>query len=324
VSRAAAVVIGVALAGCGSFEDGAIVIDLRAIAMVATPPEQVFAIDPANPTAITPDEVQVCGLVADPEHRDLEWRMIACPLQRDLRCTDLEAPFVVVDAVEERNDLGLVGQLGCATIPGGGPLTDIVRYTLENDALQGFGGVDINVSLRVAPVGATDDEAVFAGKSVRFSAKLPAERVANRNPVISEILVQVDRGQGFDEPLTLGTGGCLGPSGRLAVSPGDVVKFAPRAVDGSVESYVVPTFEGGSRTFTETLSYQWLATAGSWSRDRTGGPRDNAGNPAAVSTEWRAPDVPDGADVRLVDLWVLQHDERGGADFVESCIVVTR
>jgi hypothetical protein len=37
---------------------------------------------------------------------------------------------------------------------------------------------------------------------------------------------------------------------------------------------VVPTFEGGSRTFTENLRYQWLATAGSWSRAETGGPRD--------------------------------------------------
>ena len=318
--RAALALCG--LVGCGSFEDPAIVIDLRAIAMAAHPPEQVVVVDPANPTAVDFTQIQVCGLVADPDHRSLEWRMTVCPPSRDLRCDDLEAPFVVIDDIAQRRDRDLVGRIGCGIIPGDAVLTSIVRYTIEQDALQGFGGVDLNVSLRVAPLGASDDEAVFAGKAVRFSAKVPEERVANTNPVIGEILVQVDRGSGFGDAQSLRSGACLNPGGRLEVSPGDVVKLAPRHLDGSEETYVVPTFEGGSRTFTETLRYQWLATAGNWSRDQTGGPRDPAGNPAAVSTEWRPPGLEAGQLARHVDLWIVQRDERGGAAFLEACVVV--
>lgn len=319
--RALVVAVGV-LAGCGSFEDPAIVIDLRAIAMTASPPEQVVAIDPANPLAVSFDAVEVCGLVADPEHRALEWRMIACPPSRELRCTDLAAPYLVADEVRVQSDPRAVGQVVCATIPGGAPLAAMVRYAIEHDALQGFGGVDLNVSLRVGPVGASDDEAVFAGKAMRFSAQLPAERVANTNPGIGEIVLQVDRGAGYEDPVTLRTGACLDPDDRLEVAAGDLVKFAPRPLDGSEETYLVPTFEGGARQFTETLRYQWLATAGSWSRDQTGGPRDSAGNPPAISTEWRAPGLAAGEALRLVDLWVVQRDERGGAAFVEACLVV--
>ena len=100
------------------------------------------------------------------------------------------------------------------------------------------------------------------------------------------------------------------------------MKLAPRPLDGSEETYVIPTFEGGARTFTENLRYQWLSTGGNWSRYETGGPRDNAGNPAAVSTEWRPPQLDAGEEVRLIDLWIVQRDERGGASFVESCIAV--
>ena len=43
--------------------------------------------------------------------------------------------------------------------------------------------------------------------------------------------------------------------------------------EGVREDYVVPTFDGGSRMFTESLTYQWLAGDGEWSRSRTGGCR---------------------------------------------------
>lgn len=316
--------LAAALAGCGEFEDPAIVRDLRPIMMFATPPEQVVAIDPANPTAVSFDGFQVCGVVGEPDHRPLEWRMVACPPQRDLRCTDLDAPFIVVDDIAQRRSPRSVSQMGCAEFPGGPQLDAIVRYTIEHDSLQGFGGVDINVSLRVAPVGAGEDEAVYAAKAVRFSAKLPEERVANRNPAIGEVLVQVDRGSGFGDPETLLTGSCLEPFGRLTVSPGNVVKIAPKPLDGAAEDYVVPTFEGGSRMFTENLRYNWLATGGGYSRDETGGPRDAAGNPPAISTEWRPPAPRDGEEVRMIDLWLVQHDERGGASLAEGCILVVR
>jgi hypothetical protein len=311
-----------ALAACGTFEDPAIVIDLRALAVTAEPPEQVVPIDPDNPFDITFAPFEISALVADPFHRTLAWRLMACPPQPDLRCTDLTAPFIVVDQfVVENTDV--VGQIARATVPGGPALTAIVRETIERDSLQGFGGVDINVSIRAAPVGAPESEAVYAGKAVRFSAQIPAERVANRNPDIAEILVQVDRGDGlgFGEAQRLESGACRDRLFALEVPSGGQVKLAPRPVDGSNETYVVPTFEGGTRVFTENLRYQWLATAGSWSRDETGGPRDLAGNPASISTEWRSPRLFDDESFRLVDMWVVQRDERGGNSVTQACFV---
>jgi hypothetical protein len=44
-----ALVAGLGLVGCGSFEDPAIVLDLRVLAMRAEPPEQLFPVDPAQP-----------------------------------------------------------------------------------------------------------------------------------------------------------------------------------------------------------------------------------------------------------------------------------
>jgi hypothetical protein len=118
------------------------------------------------------------------------------------------------------------------------------------------------------------------------------------------------------------TGACRDPAFGLRVPSGATVKLAPRPLEGSAETYVVPTFEGGSRTFTENLRYQWLATAGAWSRGDTGGPRDPAGNPPVLSSEWTADDLDAGAGPRLVDLWVIQRDERGGAAWLAACMVV--
>ena len=63
-SRVVAAALGaLALAACGSFDDPAIVIDLRPLAAQAEPPEQVVDVDPANPLAVEFEYVRVCALV---------------------------------------------------------------------------------------------------------------------------------------------------------------------------------------------------------------------------------------------------------------------
>lgn len=318
----AAALAALVLAACGSFEDPAIIIDLRPLAVVAEPPEQVVDVDPANPLAVQFEDVRVCALVADPQRRELAWTMMVCPPQRDLRCTNLDEPFLVLTPEVPSGPPPDIGQEVCATIPAGPTLTAIVRSTIEHDSLQGFGGVDINLAVRAVPVGGRDDEAVAMGKGIRFSVRLPAERVANTNPVMTELAGQIDRGNGLEEPLVVPTGACRDPQFGLQIPSGASIKLAPRPLEGSAETYVVPTFEGGSRTFTENLRYQWLSTAGSWSRAETGGPRDPAGNPPVLSSEWDAPTLRDGESSRLVDIWVIQRDERGGTSWLTACLVV--
>ncbi|MEZ4401095.1 MAG: hypothetical protein R3B06_13810 [Kofleriaceae bacterium] len=318
---APAALVALAAMACGTFEDPAIVLDLRAIAVVAEPPEQVFEIDPANPTLPTLGDVTVCAAVADPLERQLTFEVTVCPPTRDLRCDPTLTQLALAPVTTIAR--GEVTQVACAVVPGEPALPAVVRQTIERDALQGFGGVDVNLALRVVPVGGGEVDAIYAAKGLRFSAKLPAERVANRNPEFRDLTGQITRPGGVvDVPIELPRGGCAVGGATTLVPSGATVKLAPHAVDGAAETYVVPTFEGGARTFTENLRFQWLATAGSYSRGDTGGPRDSAGNPAVVTTEWTAPTVEADAPPRPVDLWVVMRDERGGANWLSTCLTV--
>jgi hypothetical protein len=92
----------------------------------------------------------------------------------------------------------------------------------------------------------------------------------------------------------------------------------------------VPTLDGRSETFTESLTYQWIASAGGFSRGSTGGPRDLSGNPPPLFSDFKSPatsDLADQSDVQSegsnnVALWIIQRDERLGVHWYESCIHV--
>ncbi len=322
---AAVAVAGLGLAACGSFEDPSIVIDLRVLAAVTEPPEQVVPFDPANPTAI-PDfqPFETCALVADPAaERGLTWTLSVCPRIGSLRCDPERPQFVAASGHIDDPDTSPTPVRLCATVPAGGPLLGVVRDAIENDSLQGFGGIDINLALTVTPDGAPD-EAVYSGKAARFSAKLPAERVANANPTLDRIEVDLPAG---GEPIALPLGRCVDQAAPIALRVGERIHLTPIEPPGAREDYVVPTFEGGSRMFTENLRYQWLAGRGDWTRAGTGGTRDGAGNPPPLDTEWKTPTAAQLADAGLtppldVPLWVVQRDERGGVAWFESCVRV--
>lgn len=323
-----------ATACAGSLEDPAIVIDLRQLAIVATPPEQVVDLDITN-LPDTPEEfealglvdVEVCALVADPgASRRLSWRMTACGRTDSDRCDDPDRPArpfgqgVLLDP-EEADD----AQIACATLPADEALLLIIGDAIQNDPLLGFGQIDIQAHVEVWPQewpeGATEpvelrDETVHGSKRIRFAARLPAERVANTNPTLTRI--DADLGDG-DAPEPLPLGRCRNLATPRTVSPGDRLHLDPIEPDGAREDYVVPTFDGGSRMFTETLRYQWLATAGSWSPANTGGTRDASGALPPLDTEWIAPDVDEVTDVSL---WLIQRDERLGQRWVLSCVRV--
>ena len=74
--------------------------------------------------------------------------------------------------------------------------------------------------------------------------------------------------------------------------------------------------------FTESLTYQWLATAGGFSAGTTGGPRDITGNPVPLFTDYRAPLADDLTGPTDITLWIVQRDERLGAVWYETCIRV--
>jgi hypothetical protein len=83
------------------------------------------------------------------------------------------------------------------------------------------------------------------------------------------------------------------------------------------ETYSVPTLDGSVRTFTENLRYSWLATAGSFSDEHTGGPVDAFGNHPLLRTRWTAPPA-----AGPVELWVVVRDERGGTYWTKRTFMV--
>jgi hypothetical protein len=85
---------------------------------------------------------------------------------------------------------------------------------------------------------------------------------------------------------------------------------------------VIPTLDGGSEVFTESLTYQWIANGGGISRGDTGGPKDPFGNDAPLDTDWTAPSAKDVTEPTDFTVWMIQRDERLGANWLELCIRV--
>jgi hypothetical protein len=309
------------------FEPPSIVVDLRILAIQADPPEVIIP-DIDDDQAIDAElldmlpRVQICALVADPARsRGLRWEMTACAPTNSLRCDQPREPFFAVAAgsVPDPEEADQAVSL-CATLPPSPTLFEIVRQAVTNDPLAGFANVPVQIEVFILPERAGVDQAVYGSKRVIAGFPIPEDRRANANPRIRE--VRARRGandpQNADQPVA--TSSCRPDrSGALQVRSGEPISFVPVATEDAQEVYQVPTFDGGTRTFTETLSYAWFATAGTWSAEETGGPPDLVGNQPHLASQWTAPTVESDT---LVDLWVVQRDERGGLSWSTMCAAV--
>jgi hypothetical protein len=316
----AALLVGLAPA-CTDFEDPAVVIDMRVLGMRAEPPEIVTPYDPENPTAVDIDDigaVEVCALVADPtESRALRFSMALCPPTSSGRCGGDLPVFAMGEGEVEDPERSAEPIRMCAEIDPSPDLLLVLSEAVSADDLAGFGGISAQVALRVTPEGGGDT--LFAFKRVRYSPQLPDERTPNANPTVDGFIgLREPTGErGLDFPIPLGRCGEVEP---FPVSPGERVTLLPDEAEGARERYVVPTFDGGVRSFTENLTYQWHATEGDWSPFESGGTIDVAGNEPPIDSTWTAPSdrdiVGDGIDVRM---WIVQRDERGGQAWYDTC-----
>jgi hypothetical protein len=327
--RSSIAALTLALAGCDAgFASEEVVVDLRLLGIIASPPEIVTPLDPATPEAISVDdlgEVEVCALIADPgASRRLAWRMRACPPEGSGRC-DGDAPSLIAgEGVIEDPEEAAVPAVPCGRVSGGPELVAILTESVRADDLAGFGNVAVMISLTVWPEGEDSATAEFGEKDLRYAPMVPEGRVANTNPTLDALEVAREptsgRGDDFDLPI----GRCV-DGATFPVAPGERVQVLPRETAGAREDYLVPTFEGGERRLTENLSYQFYATAGNWSRFSSGGQRDSAGNQPPLDSRWTAPDdleaIGDGLDVQL---WIVVRDERGGQAWYPSCAHVAR
>jgi hypothetical protein len=305
-----------ALVGCAEFEDPTIILDLRVIAMNATPPEQVVDIDPANPQlADIVDQLQpsvVCATVADPRRvSSLRWSMTAC-LTDNGRC-DPERPSLELErGIVDDPDVS--GAPICAGVVPSSSLVALLVDALTEDTFGGLAGLTYTVELRVGGVDDPPEADQFAAKDLHVFARFPEDRSANRNPELDQIQLQ------FANVVNIPP---LGPCGfHVPFTTGSRTEIAIVPVErgDTRERYPVLTVDGSFEEFDESITYQYLTTAGSLDSQFTGGPRDILGNMPGLSNDWIAPEVERTTDVQL---WINQRDERGGTAVYPLCIRVT-
>ena len=251
--------------------------------------------------------------VADPAmDRRLAFRYRVCAETGSRRCDE---PDTLILAAGEGtiDDPDRTAATADATIQANALL---LEEAIRLDDLTGFGGIGVQVELRVVPEGGGEAEAIYAAKRIVYAPRLPAERVANQNPVIGGLTVDM-----VDFP-----GDRCEVSTPLEVAQDQELRLEPVEPEGIRESYVLPTFDGGTRSFVENMRYSWFATAGDFSAEQTGGPKDLFGNVPVLFTKWKPPKDDELADLLaeggLVELWVVQRDERGGSSYVRRCLVV--
>ena len=117
-------------AGCGSFQDPNVVVDLRILAMTAEPPDQVLDIDltqPPMPAALLAKLVptQVCALIADPSlDRRLLWSMSMCSGTGGGRC-DVEDEVPIGNGLLDDPDTTSPEPRLCVTVEPDGKLLGV-------------------------------------------------------------------------------------------------------------------------------------------------------------------------------------------------------
>ena len=310
------------LAGCTSFEDPDIVVDLRVLAMTAEHPEQVVEVDlsrPPQPSELLAQLVptRVCALVADPARdRRVRWQMTVCLADRS-RC-DEELFTPIGGGIADDPETSVTAPEMCATVEPNGNLLGILVATAEGDALAALGGIDYYVQLTARGEDEPAAADQFATKTLRVSPKIPTIRTPNQNPTVERFDVTLD---GY-EPAPMPLGRCAEQTSPLEVAPGTRIKIEPVELPTTRETYVVPTLDGKVAMFMESPTYQWVADAGGFSRGNSGGTRDAVGNLPELFTEWRAPAARDVSEPTDVRLWFIARDERLGATWYESCVRV--
>lgn len=309
------------VAGCTSFDDPTIVADMRPLAMTAEPPEQLVVLDPAKPPAPTEllrqlQPTRACALVVDPEmQRRVRYELRICTDAGGDRCGNPSAQ-IASGVIDDPDTTSPAPEL-CATIAPDGNLLGVLVRLLEDDAFSGLGGLDYNVVLRFGGENADPALDQYASKHVRVAPKIPVARTPNVNPTLRRLEAEVDD-NGDSQPLQIGR--CVDQASPLEVSRGQRVNISPVETEDAREPYLTPTLDGRGAMFVESLTYQWLASAGSFSNAATGGPRDAFGNVQPIDTEWRAPvDIRETTDV---DIYLVQRDERLGATWYTTCVRV--
>lgn len=330
---------------CTEFEVASIVLDLRILGMKTSPPEVIIPVEAGFDLGDLPDvDVEVCALVADPgATRELAYRFTACWPTQYQRCDEPERENVVLTGTANGGFATLPDPEGgdealeaCATMSSREVLTLLVLDQAEaGGSLESVAadilanGNTLDVQLELAIRGADQDASAlqYGSKLMRYGLPVPESRTANENPLLEQLTATLDAdgedGPGEEgEPFAMPEGRC-GDVEPVVLAPRAVLTLEPQAVENARQDYTVVSFSGDVDEFTEYLVYTWYATYGSWEREQSGGPNDFVSdNEPPTDSAWTAPSAAVVGDGLEVDLWLVQRDERGGQDWLRTCVRV--
>ena len=273
------------------FDEPSLVLDLRVLAMKAEPPEIILH---ASEDAAKPVTLSI--LIADPASpgRVLSCRLQSCVLSDiNKRCED---PATTVVLAEGPCSDGVTAF--DVTFP-----LDLIERVREADSTQGYSGLAVWVELVVTG----GEEELHALKSVIFSTESPPGRTANRNPAITGLrLDEADPVLPADVPWQ------AGKTIRMEVA---------RAADAK-ETYVLPTFDGGTVTLKEYMQFSFYSDSGKFSKSSTTDKPDNFMNvtadeepPIDLFVDW-TPEAGTAPATKQIRFWFVLDDGRGGVDWM--------
>ncbi|HEY4182756.1 MAG TPA: hypothetical protein VGM90_38255 [Kofleriaceae bacterium] len=345
-----ALLAGAVLASaCGKFETESIVLDLRVLA-IKTQIDDPASGKPTNEADLVIDvdmnhldlgslrdqlrDVDVTALVSDPgKRRVLRYTWTLCLADDDGRCIAGEPHKQFADSdTQEDPDTSAFAEYPHATLPlsvdEATAITalSMIQSDIQKNPVDALGGVDLDLVLQIGGIDEDPVNDVYAVKKLRIAPRIPAGRLPNQNPSITHLdgsLTTATRSSVETEVIQTNEndsrcGAMPLESATAVMDPGDVITLFPQA-SSSVETYVTPGLDGSTIMLTETLSFQWLSTRGSWSDETTGGGHDILGNQSLLGSDWKSPNV-NGTDIVPVQIWMIERDERLGVNWLETCI----
>jgi hypothetical protein len=350
ISKAACVAAGLMGGmGCASFEDPSTVVDLRVLAISATPSEVILnATNPSELAGQPIPEIRLLPLIVDPRGggRPVLVTVSVCandPLAPSppnnggdvtgypsggarttvgsALCDGAPTELSIASNV----DLGATGDIAARLDPSW--VADaFTRDTFLGVDGQAHGGFDLGMPVVFQITASAGGDTVRAIKRVTFwPHAVRADQEANRAPRIAQVRAYDRRDEVSAEPIPAAVqplleGGAVEvPADGLWVdpAPGDAEPYVTAVLDrftGQVTSHDVPQ---------ETLWYAFYATAGTFSPNETSnqlGPGVTAPLRVHIESKYHPPAATQFSVG--VTMWIVVRDERGGASWVSRSLDV--
>lgn len=280
-------------------DDPTSVKDLRVLAVSFERPEIFAPACDATALAVLAQEVTYTALIVDPAGggRPLRYELWACADPNDRLCEKREERVDVARGETVAGELSLTVRPGTLLLEDGTPL---LQQVIEKDPYQGLGGGRMPFVLHLY---AGDDE-IYAQKLMVFGCAFFPEMKANVTPVLPGVRLG-------EAVLEEGV--------PLEVTGGEELPLEPLDFAALQESYIVPSFELQPVHLEERWRLAYFTDVGKFSRGETGG-TNLAGEDARHQTAWRPPAAAEGTEPKLVNVWIVVRDGRGGVSWLHRTL----